>query len=116
MEAVGIMRYVAVTTHHSLIVPHVVGSNSEFIALVPYRVAQAYMDTFGLKILETAFRIPPLPICQFFHRRVKNDAFNIWLRRLVCRTMTQRTDLHFDPDSYTSCGGEDDLVESCSRA
>lgn len=117
MEAVGITRNVAVTTHHSLIVPHVVGSSSEFIALVPYRVAHAYMETFGLKILETAFHIPPVPICQYFHRRVKNDAFNIWLRRLVNRTMAQRTELHFGPSSpHTSCGGEDELLGSSSRA
>ncbi|MBB4640542.1 LysR family transcriptional regulator [Rhizorhapis suberifaciens] len=106
MEALGITRNIAVTTHHNLILPHIVGSNSEYIALVAHRVAHAYKETFGLKILETAFEIPRVPICQYFHRRVKNDPFSIWLRRLVCRTMAQRPELHFGPDnSFAAQGG-----------
>ena len=86
----GVVRNVAVTTHHALIVPHIVASNPEFIAIVPHRLAYVYGQVMGLRTVSTDFELPTVPICQYFHRRVKNDPFNMWLRRLNHRTFASR--------------------------
>lgn len=90
LDRAGVIRNVAVSTHDALIVPHIVASNPEFIAIVPYRLACGYGQALGLRILSTNFELPTVPMCQYFHRRVKNDPFNMWLRRLNHRTFASR--------------------------
>ena len=90
LDRAGVVRNVVVTTHHALIVPHIVASNPEFIAIVPYRLAYVYGQAMGLRTVSTDFELPTVSICQYFHRRVKNDPFNMWLRRLNHRTFASR--------------------------
>lgn len=94
LDAAGIRRNVAVRTHHALIVPHLVGSSSEYIAIVPEPVAQVYQERFNLRIVETEFQLPSFSVCQFFHRRAKTDPFNMWLRRLIQRIFSQQAYSH----------------------
>lgn len=90
LDRAGVIRNVAVSTHDALIVPHIVASNPEFIAIVPCRLAYVYGRALGLRIVSTNFELPTVPMCQYFHRRVKNDPFNMWLRKLTHRTFAGR--------------------------
>lgn len=90
LDRAGVVRNVVVTTHHALIASHIVASNPEFIAIVPDRLANVYGEVLGLRTVSTDFELPTVPICQYFHRRVKNDPFNMWLRRLNHRTFASR--------------------------
>ena len=87
LQRAGVVRNVIATTHHSLIVPHIVASHPEFIAVVPRGLAYVYGPALGLRTVITDFELPRVAIFQFFHRRVKNDPFNMWLRRLNQRTL-----------------------------
>lgn len=90
LDRAGVVRNVVVTTHHALIVPHVVASSPEFIAIVPYRLADIYGQAVGLRTVSTDFELPTVEIYQYFHRRAKNDPFSMWLRRLNHRTFAGR--------------------------
>lgn len=98
LDQVGVKGNVAVTTHHGVVIPYVVASNPDYIAVVPRGLAYIYADGLGLKILDATFALPVIEIFQYFHRRVKNDPFSIWLRKLVHRTFNQRPDLNFLDD------------------
>lgn len=96
LDRLGVKGKVAVTAHHALVVPYIVASSPDYIAIVPRRLAHVYGEPFGLKTLRTTFPLPKIEIFQYFHRRVKNDPFSIWLRKLVHRTFNQMSDLHFE--------------------
>lgn len=95
LEGLGIRANVAVATHHSLVVPYMVASSPDYVAIVPRHLALVYGEALGLKILDTAFSLPNVEVFQYFHRRVKNDPFSIWLRRLMHRTFSQRLEFRF---------------------
>jgi len=89
LERQGFKRRPVVETEHSLVVPHMVGSGPTFVAIVPMGLADIYRESCRLKLLRPTFDVPKIEIIQYFHRRVKNDPFSVWLRGLIRRRLQQ---------------------------
>lgn len=94
LERQGLQRQAIVTTVHALTIPHIVRLSPDYVAIVPKRLGDIYAPSFGVKTLTPAFEMPKLEVFQYFHRRVRTDPFNAWLRGVVYRTFNRNTDLH----------------------
>lgn len=82
LRSLGLARRVAVTLPSYLAVPHVLAV-TDFIATVPGRIAQSYMGSHALRVVEPPVRLPAFRISMFWHERVDKDPANRWLRRQV---------------------------------
>ncbi|PZQ59661.1 MAG: hypothetical protein DI544_11075 [Sphingomonas taxi] len=93
-ERQGFQRRSIVTTVHALTIPHIVRLDPNYVAVVPKRMGDTFAATFGVKTLVPDFDMPRLEVFQYFHRRVKTDPFNMWLRSIVYATFNRHADLH----------------------
>ena len=93
-ERQGLHRRTIVTTVHALPIPHIVRMSPNYVAVVPKRMGDTFTATFGVKTLRPEFEMPQLEVFQYFHRRVKTDPFNTWLRAMVYATFNRHADLH----------------------
>jgi DNA-binding transcriptional LysR family regulator len=71
-----------------LTVPHFVAmghllSQTDLLATVPERLAQALLEPFGLVAKPTPVALPEASISVFWHARQHKDAANRWLRALA---------------------------------
>ncbi|ESA34775.1 family transcriptional regulator [Leptolyngbya sp. Heron Island J] len=55
-------------------------TNSDYVALLPKRMAQKCARLLGLKILSSPFEGPEFPIFMFWHQRNDNQTHHRWLR------------------------------------
>ncbi len=79
-------------TPHFLSVPRLI-ARSDFVAAVPHAVGIAYgRPEHGLKVMQLPFASPRIDLRQHWHRKVRRDARNIWLRDLVGGLFNATTD------------------------
>lgn len=82
LAAQGIRRRVAVEIAHFMaLLPIVAGS--DLLATVPRDLAEVLASHADLRVLEAPIALPVIDVRQFWHRRVHNDAANVWLRGVV---------------------------------
>lgn len=84
MAELGLSRRVTIQSPHFMSVPLLV-ANSDIITTVPMGVAKAYSQMAGLRWILPPVDLPPIPIKQFWHRRMQFDQESIWLRGLIAR-------------------------------
>jgi DNA-binding transcriptional LysR family regulator len=79
LAARGLARRVGARVSHFLLVPaHV--SQTDLIAAVGRRVAEAFARSYAIKVLKPPIPLPPGRVGQVWHRRADADAGHRWLR------------------------------------
>ena len=73
---------VALTIPHFTAVPIIV-SQSDYVVTVPRRLALAFSDFPGIKMIEPPIKIPSFEIKQHWHERYHHDPANKWIRGLI---------------------------------
>jgi DNA-binding transcriptional LysR family regulator len=82
LAAHGLNRHVAVTTPHYLAALAAV-SQSDIAALLPRRVATAFMSRYRLVLFEPPYPSPPFEIMSLWYRERGDQPAVAWLRRLL---------------------------------
>ena len=85
LERSGIARNVLLTVPHFVAVGHIL-QNSDMVATVPERLAQALVGPFALTYVKHPAALPEIAINMFWHAKYHKDPANEWLRSLVFRT------------------------------
>lgn len=78
----GLQRKVRLTVPHFVAMGHLL-SQTDLLATVPERLAQALLEPFGLVAKPTPVALPEAGISVFWHARQHKDAANRWLRALA---------------------------------
>ncbi|MEJ8823587.1 LysR family transcriptional regulator [Variovorax humicola] len=77
-----VARKVVLTVPHYVAVGHIL-HDSDLVATVPERLAQALVDPFRLAYVPHPAKLPEIAINLFWHARYNKDPANVWLRSLV---------------------------------
>jgi DNA-binding transcriptional LysR family regulator len=85
LERSGVARNVLLTVPHFVAVGHIL-QNSDMVATVPERLAQALVGPFALTYVKHPAALPEIAINMFWHAKYHKDPANEWLRSLVFRT------------------------------
>jgi DNA-binding transcriptional LysR family regulator len=75
-------RRVALTIPHFMAVPIIV-TQTDYIVTVPKRLALAFGEFPGLRIVDPPIAIDPMEIKQHWHERYHHDPANKWIRELL---------------------------------
>jgi DNA-binding transcriptional LysR family regulator len=78
----GLRRFVAITTPHFLAAVLTV-SGSDIAALMPRRLATAFMGRYSLAIFEPPYPSPPFEIMSLWHRDHGEQPPIAWLRKIL---------------------------------
>jgi len=84
LERSGVVRKVRLTVPHFVAVGHIL-RQSDMVATVPERLAQALVGPFELAYVGHPAALPEIAINVFWHAKVHKDPANEWLRGLVFR-------------------------------
>jgi DNA-binding transcriptional LysR family regulator len=82
LVARGLRRFVAITTPHFLAAVLTV-SGSDIAALMPRRLATAFMGRYSLAIFEPPYPSPPFEIMSLWHRDHGEQPPIAWLRKIL---------------------------------
>jgi DNA-binding transcriptional LysR family regulator len=77
-------RKVVLTVPHYVAVGHIL-HDSDLVATVPERLAQALVKPFGLSYVRHPAKLPEIAINLFWHGRYQKDPAIAWLRALIIR-------------------------------
>jgi DNA-binding transcriptional LysR family regulator len=80
----NIARKVVLTVPHYVAVGHIL-HDSDLVATVPERLAQALVEPFGLSYVRNPAKLPEIAISLFWHGRYHKDPAITWLRSLIVR-------------------------------
>jgi DNA-binding transcriptional LysR family regulator len=80
LDKQGVSRRVALEVPHFLSVPYLL-AQSDLIATVPERLAQAAASAFGLRSVAHPVDLPAFEVNLFWHRRAHQNSANRWLRQ-----------------------------------
>ena len=80
----GVRRGVRLTVPHFVAVGHIL-QQTDMVATVPERLAQALAEPFGLAFVPHPAPLPDIGIHVFWHARHQKDPANEWLRGLIVR-------------------------------
>lgn len=89
LRELGHHRRIVLRSPHFMSVPLLI-SQSDLITTVPAAVARIYTRLTNLKMVPLPFESPTVELRQFWHRRSRSDAGNVWLRRLVAELFRGR--------------------------
>lgn len=84
LEHSGVSRNVRLTVPHFVAVGHIL-RQSDMVATVPERLAQALVGPFDLAYVSHPASLPEIAINMFWHAKYNKDPANAWLRGLVFR-------------------------------
>lgn len=84
IEASGIRRRIVLRSQNFMNIPFIV-RDSELLATVPKVIAAAFAHMSGLAAFWPPFKLPAVPIRQYWHQRMHNDPAQVWLRQTVSR-------------------------------
>jgi len=105
LQSRNMTRRVALVTPHFLSLPRLIAKSNMTVA-VPHAVGMAYGNSANkLRVIGLPFESPRIELKQHWHRRLHNDARNIWLRKLVSQLFNAASDEWGRP---TSRGSQDD--------
>jgi len=79
-----VARKVVLTVPHYVAVGHIL-HDTDLVATVPERLAQALVKPFGLSYVRHPAKLPEIAINLFWHGRYNKDPANAWLRSLIIR-------------------------------
>ena len=79
-----VLRKVVLTVPHYVAVGHIL-HDSDLVATVPERLAQALVGPFGLAYVRHPAKLPEIAISLFWHGRYHKDPAIAWLRSLIIR-------------------------------
>jgi DNA-binding transcriptional LysR family regulator len=82
LAARGLRRTVAVTTPHFLAALAAI-TQSDIAALLPRRIATAFMGSYRLVLFEPPYTSPPFEMMSLWHRENGDQPAIAWLRRLL---------------------------------
>jgi DNA-binding transcriptional LysR family regulator len=88
LAARGLRRNVAVTTPHFLSALAAV-SQSDMAALLPRRLATAFMGRYRLVLFEPPYSSPPFEVMSLWHREHGDQPAIVWLRQLLREVAAQ---------------------------
>jgi DNA-binding transcriptional LysR family regulator len=89
LRAQGLARTDTVESPSYLALPPLLEA-SDFLAVVPGQLAEAFAGRGDFAVVELPLRLPASTIRMHWHRRFHGDAANAWLRRLVVGVLTER--------------------------
>ncbi|OUM00850.1 LysR family transcriptional regulator [Variovorax sp. JS1663] len=78
----AVARKIVLTVPHYVAVGHIL-HDSDLVATVPERLAQALVTPFGLSYVHHPAKLPEITINLFWHERYNKDPANVWLRALI---------------------------------
>jgi DNA-binding transcriptional LysR family regulator len=73
---------IAMTVPHFLAVPNII-ANTDFLCIVPRRLAQVYADFGQVRIAALPATGETFEVSQFWHKRLDADPGSLWLRQTV---------------------------------
>jgi DNA-binding transcriptional LysR family regulator len=91
----GMQRRAAVVVPQYSVVPYVI-ARSDFIAVLPRALAEAFARLFSLHVIEPPLALPGYTISQVWHERTHRSLAHRWLRETVtglvaaCQWLRQR--------------------------
>lgn len=78
----GLKRRVVMRIPNALALPALV-EDTDFIAIVPFRIAKRFCEIYDLKQLDFPIEISPITIKQYWHERVHKEPGHQWLRQTL---------------------------------
>jgi len=87
----NIARKVVLTVPHYVAVGHIL-HDSDLVATVPERLAQALAEPFALSYVRNPAKLPEIAINLFWHGRYHKDPAIAWLRALIVRLHGESAD------------------------
>ena len=78
----GLSRNVTIMLPSFLLAARIV-AETDLIAILPRRIAQYFLQSGLLKIVELPFKFPRIPIYQYWHERTHQHPQQQWLRKVV---------------------------------
>jgi DNA-binding transcriptional LysR family regulator len=85
LERAGVHRRVRLTVPHFVAVGHLL-QQTDLVATVPERLAQALVEPFGLRASPHPAALPAIAISMFWHAQMHKDPAHQWLRQLLAQT------------------------------
>ena len=82
LEALGLVRHVAVTCPHFLLASHLV-SQSDLVLALPHRAAVALAAFFPLQVVEIPLQMATVDVSMYWHERCHPSRAQQWLRDQV---------------------------------
>jgi LysR family nod box-dependent transcriptional activator len=86
LNQLGIEQRNRVTVQQFLALPAIV-EKSECLALVQRRLADVFVQTYDIEILDSPFEIPPLVLTAHWRRATDKDPASLWFRDLLQRSI-----------------------------
>jgi DNA-binding transcriptional LysR family regulator len=83
-----IRRRDVVRVPHFHVLPMII-ANSDLVAVLPNRLAQAFAQSEAIKVLPVPVAIPPVDINMFWHERYHHDPANKWFRDAFMKLFRQ---------------------------
>jgi DNA-binding transcriptional LysR family regulator len=78
----------ALTIPHFTAVPIIV-SQTDYVVTVPRRLALAFSNFPGIRMIDSPIKIPAFEIKQHWHERYHHDPANRWMRALIAEVLLQ---------------------------
>ncbi|HEK1685216.1 TPA: LysR family transcriptional regulator [Pseudomonas putida] len=82
LNEAGIKRNIVLETSHYMSVPSII-EQSDLVVVLPRTVANLYLDTVNVQIVEPPVEIPCYDLKQFWHARFQQAPRSVWLRRVI---------------------------------
>jgi DNA-binding transcriptional LysR family regulator len=64
-------------------------ANSDFLATLPRRLAEAMRPQLPIKLLDPPLRLPRMRYAAFWHDRSHTDPSHQWLRRIIAEVASK---------------------------
>jgi DNA-binding transcriptional LysR family regulator len=82
LAALGVRRKVSLVLPHFSILPSVLGE-TDLLAIVPLKIAQAFSITVSLKIFPLPFDVPGIDVALYWSSRSEHSPAQRWLRQTI---------------------------------
>jgi DNA-binding transcriptional LysR family regulator len=90
LEATGIQRAVHLRVPHFVAIPFIV-ETTDLIVTAPEKLGAALAQRLAIRVVPHPIRLPEFQVNQFWHRRFRQDAANVWLRGVFTMLFRERS-------------------------
>jgi DNA-binding transcriptional LysR family regulator len=84
LEATGVQRAVHLRVPHFVAIPFIVEA-TDLIVTAPEKLGTALAQRLAIRVVPHPVKLPEFQVNQFWHRRFRHDAANLWLRGVVAK-------------------------------
>lgn len=84
LEATGVRRAVHLRVPHFVAIPFIVEA-TDLVVTAPEKLGAALAQRLAIRVVPHPIKLPEFHVNQFWHRRFRHDAANLWLRGVLAK-------------------------------